>query len=64
MRNKKVEASHKGFKAELEQLQKNKEKGTNVKSAKITREYKNAFNGVAISFTSKYDRRLSSYRYR
>ncbi|EJQ32728.1 hypothetical protein IEC_05189 [Bacillus toyonensis] len=45
----KVEASHKGFKAELEQLQKNKEKGTNLKSAKITREYKNAFNGVAIS---------------
>ncbi|WIY61903.1 S8 family serine peptidase [Bacillus arachidis] len=45
----KVEAAHKGFKSELEQLQKQKDKGPNFKSAKITREYKNAFNGVAMS---------------
>ena len=42
-----MEASHKGFKTELEQLQ--KDKGPDFKSAKITREYKNAFNGVAMS---------------
>ncbi|MDM5153437.1 S8 family serine peptidase [Bacillus sp. DX1.1] len=45
----KVEASHKEFKSALEQLQKKKDEGKDFKSAKITREYKNAFNGVAMS---------------
>ncbi|MDM5156904.1 S8 family serine peptidase [Bacillus sp. DX1.1] len=46
---KKVEESHQEFKGVLQQLQKKKDVEKDFQSSKITREYKNAFNGVAMT---------------
>jgi subtilisin family serine protease len=45
----KVEESHEAFEANLQQLQKKKDGVKNFQAAKITREYKDAFNGVAMT---------------
>lgn len=45
----KVEESHHEFKVALQQLQKKRDAEKDFQSAKITREYKSAFNGVAMT---------------